>query len=422
MKLVLIKSFFFAALRNASGLFCHISNKSTGDRISLCPFLTEIRTAACGANQIWLRLQGSIPTPRTFFSTVVGTTLTCSLTAVSLPDLTALEFTGFCRCTNGFTHVTSTVTSIAYRWQSHWRRNPSPVVPQGGALRVAHPNGFGLKRWLFAWRSLFLSATAYALDPTKSVYQFNCQNWTHQNGLPSDGIDAIRQTQDGYIWLGTHKGLVRFDGSEFKVFNASLPGQPSPEIRTLAPSKDGGVWFGTNNGNFGYFDGHNFSAIADEHWNVANMRFQGCYFGNTRRSGLDGRGARPRSFRERQNEPNILHRRFRHGAFVHGVIRMAACGWAPSRKVSSTGRIWQDEPTAGRFPQAASHLRVGGGCSGTNLGGHGSGPALLLSADLKPKQIPLFNDESKSLARGSIRGALDRHNGRGVWPIIKTAN
>ncbi len=85
---------------------------------------------------------------------------------------------------------------------------------------------------------LFLSATAYALDPTKSVYQFNCQNWTHQNGLPSDGINAIRQTPDGYIWLGTHKGLVRFDGSEFKVFSSSLPGQPSPEIRTLAPSKD----------------------------------------------------------------------------------------------------------------------------------------------------------------------------------------
>ncbi len=39
------------------------------------------------------------------------------------------------------------------------------------------------------------------------------------NGLPQSSVTAIVQTRDGYLWLGTSGGLVRFDGVKFTVFD-----------------------------------------------------------------------------------------------------------------------------------------------------------------------------------------------------------
>ncbi len=43
--------------------------------------------------------------------------------------------------------------------------------------------------------------------------------WQTENGLPQNAVQAIVQTRDGYLWLGTPAGLVRFDGVRFTVFN-----------------------------------------------------------------------------------------------------------------------------------------------------------------------------------------------------------
>src|SRR5690348_14255425 len=59
---------------------------------------------------------------------------------------------------------------------------------------------------------------ALALDTARTVFQYNCQSWTRPSGLPASGINAITQTKDGFTWLGTQKGLVRYDGVEFKTF------------------------------------------------------------------------------------------------------------------------------------------------------------------------------------------------------------
>ena len=60
---------------------------------------------------------------------------------------------------------------------------------------------------------------AWALDPARDLLQYNCQTWGRPNGLPVNGINAITQTKDGYLWLGTAIGLVRFDGTEFKLLD-----------------------------------------------------------------------------------------------------------------------------------------------------------------------------------------------------------
>jgi PAS domain S-box-containing protein len=123
-----------------------------------------------------------------------------------------------------------------------------------------------LRRIALVCAVLLPAGSLPALDPAKSVYQFNCQSWTRQNGLPADVINGITQTKDGYIWLGTQKGLVRFDGVEYKLFNIALPQGQSQETRSLSRARDGGMWLSISRGSFGFYNGQKFFPIEDERW------------------------------------------------------------------------------------------------------------------------------------------------------------
>ncbi len=70
-----------------------------------------------------------------------------------------------------------------------------------------------------------------------------------ENGLPQNTVQALAQTRDGFIWLGTELGLVRFDGSSFVLFDkASKPALPGNYIRCLLATGDGALWIGTDDG------------------------------------------------------------------------------------------------------------------------------------------------------------------------------
>ena len=70
-----------------------------------------------------------------------------------------------------------------------------------------------------------------------------------ENGLPQNSIHAMAQTADGYLWLGTEAGLVRFDGVQFAVFDrGSKPGLPDNDVRCLLAAPDGALWIGTGEG------------------------------------------------------------------------------------------------------------------------------------------------------------------------------
>src|SRR5215813_1196996 len=60
---------------------------------------------------------------------------------------------------------------------------------------------------------------AIALDSAREIAQYSHTVWQTENGLPQNTVRAILQTQDGYIWLATEEGLVRFDGLSFTVFD-----------------------------------------------------------------------------------------------------------------------------------------------------------------------------------------------------------
>jgi hypothetical protein len=70
--------------------------------------------------------------------------------------------------------------------------------------------------------------------------------WGTAQGLPSSTVQAILQTRDGYLWVGTQEGLVRFDGAQFTVFDKSyIGGVTQFSVTALMQARDGTLWIGT---------------------------------------------------------------------------------------------------------------------------------------------------------------------------------
>jgi ligand-binding sensor domain-containing protein len=87
-------------------------------------------------------------------------------------------------------------------------------------------NGFTNYRvWLFclglALGMWVVTPAAHALDPVQTLRQCRLDLWGAKDGLPPRTIRAITQTADGYLWLATDGGLVRFDGVSFHVFDTA---------------------------------------------------------------------------------------------------------------------------------------------------------------------------------------------------------
>ncbi len=60
--------------------------------------------------------------------------------------------------------------------------------------------------------------------PLAAFAQYRFDHWTADNGLPQNSVRDIVQTRDGYLWLTTFDGLVRFDGVRFTVFSRAAGG------------------------------------------------------------------------------------------------------------------------------------------------------------------------------------------------------
>jgi signal transduction histidine kinase/ligand-binding sensor domain-containing protein len=97
----------------------------------------------------------------------------------------------------------------------------------------------------------FLSAGAavsrplsYTADPDYLI-----ATWKTEDGLPEDSATAMVQTHDGYLWFGTFNGLVRYNGSEFTVFDShNTPGMPGSGIVNLHLDRKGRMWVSTTSG------------------------------------------------------------------------------------------------------------------------------------------------------------------------------
>ncbi|UCH95509.1 MAG: SpoIIE family protein phosphatase [Candidatus Aminicenantes bacterium] len=114
------------------------------------------------------------------------------------------------------------------------------------------------KRWgiIFNIKIIFLLLiglgginAGWSLDREKAPTQYHLEIWKAERGLPQGVILTGLQTTDGYIWLGTHDGLICFDGIRFRVFNTQNTKEfKNNHIRALHEDREGRLWIGTGAG------------------------------------------------------------------------------------------------------------------------------------------------------------------------------
>jgi diguanylate cyclase (GGDEF)-like protein len=93
-----------------------------------------------------------------------------------------------------------------------------------------------------------LPAMACALDPERQASQYVTRIWSTADGLPDPAVRTVIQSRDGYLWLGTHAGLVRFDGRRFVVYDRDNAGLGHDQVLALAEDPAGRIWIGTEQG------------------------------------------------------------------------------------------------------------------------------------------------------------------------------
>jgi ligand-binding sensor domain-containing protein/signal transduction histidine kinase len=111
--------------------------------------------------------------------------------------------------------------------------------------KVAHTMSFRIKLFAFGCVLAFVMPLS-ALPPGKQLQQYGHQTWQSDSGLPQNTVNAVIQTRDGFIWLATEGGLVRFDGTDFLVFNVeNSPALRSNSVHSLMEDGAGTLWVGT---------------------------------------------------------------------------------------------------------------------------------------------------------------------------------
>ncbi|MGA7617151.1 MAG: diguanylate cyclase [Thermoanaerobaculia bacterium] len=94
---------------------------------------------------------------------------------------------------------------------------------------------------------LSCAAPAVALDPSRRIDLYALDVW--REGLPQYTVQAIDQGPQGYLWLGTFEGLVRFDGIRFDVFDeTTVPSIENWQVRAICHDRNGILWVGTGRG------------------------------------------------------------------------------------------------------------------------------------------------------------------------------
>ncbi len=148
-------------------------------------------------------------------------------------------------------------------------QSDQPARGDSRTLSIGGPRLSGSCGDSFQFRTLFLRSlrsgvilafltisciplTVFALDPRKLIDQYGHDAWTSQQGLASQAIYQILQTRDGYIWMRTSAGLIRFDGVRFVSMNDAIG---SELVRAIDTNEDGNLLIRTTSKTLLYRNG-----------------------------------------------------------------------------------------------------------------------------------------------------------------------
>jgi len=103
------------------------------------------------------------------------------------------------------------------------------------------------RRYLaLALAALFLAVFAFsarAIDPNRMASQYIHDRWGSARGFTGGSVSSIAQTPDGYLWIGSEKGLFRFDGLTFRSFPQAAPSTlPIGPVQGLTSDALGNLW------------------------------------------------------------------------------------------------------------------------------------------------------------------------------------
>jgi len=129
----------------------------------------------------------------------------------------------------------------------HWERL-FPVVRRAAFLGVALAFAAGA-----SLRAIALPADDYTIDV-----------WQTEQGLPDNAVTSLAQTPDGYLWFGTFRGLVRFDGVRFTVFDSRTPGLENDQVLRLFVDAGGALWVSQFPGQLARYEHGRFTAFHGE--------------------------------------------------------------------------------------------------------------------------------------------------------------
>ena len=121
------------------------------------------------------------------------------------------------------------------------RDNPSRSV------RIPHQTAYFLRRACL-WAVMCLCGVSLsALDPQRDIHQFAHRSWLEKDGYPGQP-QALAQTTDGFLWIGTFDGLYRFDGVQFERYRSRSGDElPDDGVLSLLALPDGSLWIGFSN-------------------------------------------------------------------------------------------------------------------------------------------------------------------------------
>ena len=197
--------------------------------------------------------------------------------------------------------------------------------------------------WLVAGiAGLCFTSPALALSSTKASSQYVHDAWGPERGFPGGAVFAICQSKDGYLWIGTERGLVRFDGFDFTLIQRPIAGSPPiGAVRGLVADSEGNLWI--------RLDGPHLLRYRDGNFEDAIVRFDLQEFAFTSMS-VDQEG------KLLLWGPQNKLIRFERGEFTHTDIAKDIRNIVTSVAETRDRQIWMGTRGAGLYRADKEHL------------------------------------------------------------------